>query len=156
MPIYCRRGTQASFDFPGGISTTCSKCKLPGMIHLSSRECRDADCKISASFGFKKDRRYGVMSCVKHKLDGMVNITEKRCRSCEEHAAYNHPGIRGAIFCRKHKKHGMVHYSNYSKMKNREKGMKNSYQKPKFRHVDQVSIGPDGKLFVWKLKVKQN
>ena len=136
MPIYCRCGTQASFDFPGGISTTCSKCKLPGMIHLSSRECRDADCKISASFGFKKDRRYGVMSCVKHKLDGMVNITEKRCRSCEEH--------------------GMVHYSNYSKMKNREKGMKNSYQKPKFRHVDQVSIGPDGKLFVWKLKVKQN
>src|SRR5579872_5041053 len=88
MPRYCECGSYASFGYAKHVSiksigmvnkrTHCSKCKLHGMINLSTPRCR---CGKVASFGETNLAPWGknqrCTHCVKCKTSTMIYLRSR-------------------------------------------------------------------------------
>ena len=96
---------KASFGWLGGDMEFCSVHKVPGMLNLASKKCREPGCSVVPSFGYQRgDSTY----CSRHKRPDMVVTSSKGCHvlGCTHFATYGH-GTK-AVYCSFHRSTDMV------------------------------------------------
>lgn len=115
MTWWCVCGKTAHYGFlkqSRKMPRYCAKCKMPEMKNLSARRCDQEGCHLFPAYGFKITR---ATRCKAHKLPGMINRAAAKCRNCHLFASFNFEGQKSRIYCRKHKKVGMINLANCRK-----------------------------------------
>ncbi len=95
-------------DFPGGKGTYCRTHKLPEMVDVVSKRCKDVGCTVvNPNFGIKGGKG---THCGKHKLPDMIDVRSKRCEYVEcivVNPVFGFPGGK-RTHCRTHKLPKMI------------------------------------------------
>ena len=110
----CRECTKyATFNFLDQLyARYCKEHKLPDMIDVLSKKCKNINCKKQANFNIEGEKI--ALYCKEHKLPDMVDIKHKKCNypNCKKHPVYNIKGIKKALYCFEHKLVGMINVIN--------------------------------------------
>lgn len=142
----CSCGTYAHYG-PNGVGICCTKCKKPGMKHITRHYCEE-NCGTIACFGFyKRNPRF----CFKHKKEGMYNVMSRRCLECNKTASFCHLGSKTVLFCRKHAKPEMICRSSMMRKKKERKILCQT----EVCYMG-TQLNPDGTIKSWGIKIEHN
>lgn len=94
---------------------TCRLHKTILYIPVISQLCKEPDCLIQPSFGY---RHFKIEYCKKHSLPNMINLKSKFCKNpgCEKMAYHCIPNTK-ETFCTYHATKNMIKIRTYKKIK---------------------------------------